>query len=59
MKRKTTMFFALLFLLPALAHAQSGCVSSQENPTALLGLVGSSAGAACYLREKFRRRKNR
>lgn len=43
-----------LVLIPALAHAQgpSGCVSSPECPTAILGLVGT-VGAALYTR--FRR----
>jgi XrtJ-associated TM-motif-TM protein len=42
-------FFGTLFLIPALAHAQSGCVNSPECPTAVLGLVGA-AGAALYAR---------
>jgi XrtJ-associated TM-motif-TM protein len=41
---------ALLVLLPVVAHAQNGCLDSPENPTALLGLVGSAAGAGCWLR---------
>jgi XrtJ-associated TM-motif-TM protein len=47
------LFFASLFLIPALAHAQNGCVDSPECPTAVLGLVGA-AGAALYAR--FRNR---
>jgi XrtJ-associated TM-motif-TM protein len=36
-----------LFLLAALPlHAQTGCVDSPENPTAILGLIG--AAGACY-----------
>ena len=43
------LFFASLFLIPAMAHAQSGCLNSPECPTAVLGLVGT-AGAALYAR---------
>ena len=46
-------FLGSLFLLPALAHAQSGCVNSPECPTAVLGLVGA-AGAALYARLRSR-----
>lgn len=42
-------FLGSLFLVPALAHAQNGCVNSPECPTAILGLVGA-AGAALYAR---------
>jgi XrtJ-associated TM-motif-TM protein len=52
MKRHTALFVALLVLLPVLAHAQNGCLDSPENPTALLGLVGFAAGAACWLRAR-------
>lgn len=45
-------FLGLIFLVPFVAHAQSGCVDSPECPTAVLGLVGA-AGAALYAR--FRR----
>lgn len=44
--------FGSLFMIPVLAHAQSGCVNSPECPTAVLGLVGT-VGAALYAR--FRR----
>jgi XrtJ-associated TM-motif-TM protein len=37
-----------LFLLAAFPlHAQTGCVNSPENPTAILGLIG--AAGACYI----------
>jgi|GEM_PF-6643865 len=42
-------FLGSLFLIPALAHAQGGCIDSPECPTAVLGLVGA-AGAALYAR---------
>lgn len=42
-----------MLLAPALAHAQGGCVSSPECPTAVLGVVGA-AGAALYVRWRSR-----
>jgi XrtJ-associated TM-motif-TM protein len=47
------MFFASLLFIPALAHAQTGCIDSPECPTAVLGLVGA-AGAALYARYRSR-----
>jgi XrtJ-associated TM-motif-TM protein len=47
------LFFGSLFLIPALAHAQNGCVDSPECPTAILGIVGA-AGAALYARFRSR-----
>lgn len=46
-------FIGSLFLIPVLAHAQSGCTDSPECPTAILGLVGA-AGAALYTRLRAR-----
>ena len=43
------IFFGSLFLIPVLAHAQTGCANSPECPTAVLGLLGA-AGAAVYTR---------
>ena len=53
---KTALRFAFLgslFLIPVLAHAQSGCVDSPECPTAVLGLVGV-IGAGLYTRLRNR-----
>jgi XrtJ-associated TM-motif-TM protein len=47
------LFFGSLFLIPVLAHAQTGCIDSPECPTAVLGLVGA-AGAALYARLRSR-----
>lgn len=47
------VFFGSLFLIPALAYAQNGCINSPECPTAVLGLVGV-AGAALYARLRSR-----
>ena len=46
-------FIGSLFLVPVLAHAQSGCTDSPECPTAVLGLVGA-VGAALYTRLRSR-----
>jgi XrtJ-associated TM-motif-TM protein len=59
MKKLTALLFALIVLLPVMAHAQTGCLDSPENPTAILGLVGSTAGALVYLRGRIFRGKKR
>ena len=41
-----------LVLVPAISHAQNGCVDSPENPTALLALVGGVSGVFAMLRSK-------
>lgn len=46
-------FIGSLFLIPVLAHAQTGCIDSPECPTAILGIVGA-AGAALYTRLRAR-----
>jgi XrtJ-associated TM-motif-TM protein len=49
-------FLSSIFLIPVLAHAQSGpsgCIDSPECPTAVLGIVGA-AGAALYARLRSR-----
>ena len=45
-----------LFLLPALAHAQSGCVNSPECPTAVLALAGTAGAGLVSLYRSFRSR---
>ncbi len=48
---------ALLFLVSVpVLHAQSGCVNSPENPTAVLAVVGS-AGALFFSRRRLPRIK--
>jgi XrtJ-associated TM-motif-TM protein len=44
-----------LLLTPVLAHAQSGCVTSPECPTAILGLVGSAGAAFVSVRNRLRK----
>ena len=53
--------FALLLFVALPLHAQDGCLSSPENPTAVLAVVGS-AGAFCATvgaRIKTRRRPSK
>ena len=45
-----------LFLLPALAHAQSGCVNSPECPTAILALAGTAGAGLVSLYRSYRSR---
>jgi XrtJ-associated TM-motif-TM protein len=53
MKPATLFAVCVLFLMPALAYAQSGCSDSPENPTPILALAGSVGfGAACLLKRK-------
>jgi XrtJ-associated TM-motif-TM protein len=47
---------AALFLVCAPLYAQSGCVDSPENPTAILALVGSAGAFAISVRGRFRRK---
>ena len=55
MKMKNLVSAAVLLsvlLVPALARAQSGCVDSPENPTALLAIVGGLSGVFTMMRRK-------
>lgn len=54
-----SLWTAAVLCVPALAHAQSGCVNSPENPTALLALVGVAGGSLPWLRAKLRHRRKR
>ena len=48
---------AALFFVAVPVFAQTGCVNSPENPTAILALVGSAGGAVVALRARFGRKK--
>ncbi len=55
MKMKSIVSVAALvsvFLIPAIAYGQGGCVDSPENPTALLALVGGLSGVVAVLRRR-------
>ena len=52
-KTRLSLLAAALFcVVTAHAHAQSGCVSSPENPTAVLAVIGS-AGAVFFSRRRL------
>jgi XrtJ-associated TM-motif-TM protein len=56
-------FWALLvaiavMCIPALAHAQTGCTDSPENPTIVLALVGSAGALVSAARARLRARRN-
>jgi XrtJ-associated TM-motif-TM protein len=57
MKFFTVAVVVLLFaVVAAPAFAQSVCIDSPENPTAVLALVGSAGGILVALRSRLRRR---
>ena len=51
--RRALLAMALL-AIPAMAHAQSGCTDSPENPTAVLALVGSAGAFFASARRRFK-----
>jgi len=42
---------------PMVAHAQSGCTDSPENPTAVLALVGSAGAFFMSARRRIKARR--
>jgi XrtJ-associated TM-motif-TM protein len=50
--------FALLLFVALPLHAQSGCLSSPENPTAVLALVGSAGAFLATARARIRARRS-
>lgn len=59
-KMNKTLRIAMLAIcalsVTAIAHAQSGCGDSPENPTVVLALVGAAGVSFNALRNKFRRK---
>jgi XrtJ-associated TM-motif-TM protein len=51
--RRALLGMALL-AIPALAHAQGGCIDSPENPTAVLALVGSAGALLASARRRYK-----
>ena len=49
--------FALLFVAALPLHAQDGCLSSPENPTAVLALVGSAGAFCATIRTRIKARR--
>jgi XrtJ-associated TM-motif-TM protein len=59
--KKTTFLLigaALLFSIALPLHAQYGCVSSPENPTAILAVVGSAGAFFVSARARIKARRN-
>jgi XrtJ-associated TM-motif-TM protein len=56
MKLTVLAVLALFLLVATPVFAQSGCVNSPENPTAILALVGSAGGLVVALRSRLRRK---
>ncbi len=52
----TYLAIAVLFIVCAPLHAQTGCDHSPENPTAILAVVGSAGAFLVYARDRFRRK---
>lgn len=50
--RLSLLAAALLCVVTARSYAQTGCVNSPENPTAVLAVIGS-AGAVFFSRRKL------
>jgi XrtJ-associated TM-motif-TM protein len=56
MKLSLLIVVAVVCFVGVPAFAQSGCVDSPENPTALLALVGSASAFAAVVRSRCRRK---
>jgi XrtJ-associated TM-motif-TM protein len=50
--------FALLFFVALPLHAQDGCLSSPENPTAVLAVVGSAGAFWATVRARVKTRRH-
>ncbi len=49
---------ALLFTVALPAFGQPGCINSPENPTAILGVVGTAGALFVSVRARMRARRN-
>ncbi len=56
MRLSLLVVVALVVLVAVPAYAQTGCVNSPENPTAILALVGSAGGLLVAVRSRLRRK---
>ena len=59
MKKSTLLLIgsALFFAVALPLHAQDGCVSSPENPTAILAVVGSAGAFFVSARARIKARR--
>ena len=53
--RLALMAFTVM-AMPVVAHAQTGCTDSPENPTAVLALVGCAGAFFSSVRQRFKAR---
>ena len=60
MKKSSLLLVAVALMLAVTvsANAQTGCVNSPENPTVVLGLVGSAGAFLASARARFKARRN-
>jgi XrtJ-associated TM-motif-TM protein len=49
----------VVLTVPAMAHAQTGCTDSPENPTIVLALVGSAGAFFASARTRFKARRKK
>lgn len=60
MKKSSLFIAAALFLSVALpVHAQTGCINSPENPTAILAVVGSAGAFFVSARARIKARRSK
>ena len=59
MKKSTLVLlgFALLSFVALPLHAQNGCVTSPENPTAVLAVIGSAGAFCATVRARIKARR--
>jgi XrtJ-associated TM-motif-TM protein len=59
MQKSSLLFIGLALLATALPlHAQGGCVTSPENPTAILALVGTAGAFFTTARARIKARRS-
>jgi XrtJ-associated TM-motif-TM protein len=54
---RLALLAAAMLAVPMVAHAQSGCTDSPENPTAVLALVGSAGAFFMSARRRIKARR--
>jgi XrtJ-associated TM-motif-TM protein len=59
MKKSSLLFlgFALFLAVTLPLHAQDGCVTSPENPTAVLAVIGSAGAFLASVRARIKARR--
>jgi XrtJ-associated TM-motif-TM protein len=55
---RLALLAAAVLVVPMVAHAQTGCTDSPENPTAVLALVGSAGAFFASARRRLKARRN-